>query len=114
MAFESDKIMFEIYKDTQYNQNYRVVYYTELNEHNKHTEIARAMSGLSLYNGFIKDYKKDEAKKIIDEIIDSLNKGEEMTTEQINLKIIVRNILSNIFFLTRPTTLSRRTNIHRI
>jgi hypothetical protein len=41
--FESDKIMFEIYQDKQYNQKYRVVYYTELNENNKHAEINRAL-----------------------------------------------------------------------
>ncbi len=35
MAFESDKIMFEIYRDTLYNKKYRVVYFTELNEHKK-------------------------------------------------------------------------------
>jgi thiaminase len=76
--------MFEIYKDTQYNQNYRVVYYTELNEHNKHAEISRAMGGESLFNGFINEYKKEEAKKIIDEIIDRLNAGEEISPMEIN------------------------------
>ena len=30
--FESDKIMFEIYRDKHYNEKYHVVYYTELND----------------------------------------------------------------------------------
>jgi len=79
MAFESDKIMFEIYKDTLYNKNYRVVFYTELNEHNKHAEISRAMAGEHFFDGFIKDYKKDEAKKIIESIVNDLNEGAELS-----------------------------------
>jgi hypothetical protein len=35
MAFESDKIMFEIYRETTYTGKYRVVYFTELQDHNK-------------------------------------------------------------------------------
>jgi len=30
-----DKIMFEIYKESIYSDKYRVVYFTELHEHNK-------------------------------------------------------------------------------
>jgi hypothetical protein len=30
MLFESDKVMFEIYKETEYTGQYRVVYFTEL------------------------------------------------------------------------------------
>jgi len=33
MAFESDKVMFEIYRETQYSGKYRVVYFTELQDH---------------------------------------------------------------------------------
>jgi hypothetical protein len=87
MAFESDKIMFEIYKDTLYNKKFRVVYYTELNEHNKHSEISRALGGNSYFDGFIKDYKKQEAKQIIEEIVNSLNEGTEISKEDIREKL---------------------------
>ncbi len=83
MAFESDKIMFEIYEDTVYNHKYRVVYYTELNENNKHAEINRAMAGNHYFDGFIKDYRKDEAKKIIDKIVEDLNDGKMLSPQQI-------------------------------
>lgn len=75
--------MFEIYRDTHYNQKYRVVYYTELNEHNKHSEINRAMTGNSYYGGFIKEYGKDEAKRIIEEILVRLNSGTEVSQAEI-------------------------------
>jgi len=83
VVFESDKIMFEIYKDTLYKKDYRVVYYTELNEHNKHTEINRAMAGEHFFDGFIKDYRKNEAKKIIEKIVSDLNEGTGVTQEQV-------------------------------
>ena len=66
MAMDSDKVMFEIYKESTYTGKYRVVYYTELNENNKEWEINKAMSGEHFYDGFIKNYGKDEAKDIID------------------------------------------------
>ena len=49
MPFESDKIMFEIYRETTYTGKYRVVYFTELQDHNKETEISRAMAGEHFY-----------------------------------------------------------------
>ncbi len=85
--FESDKIMFEIYKDKLYNQKYRVVYYTELNENNKHIEINRATAGTSHFDGFIKDFKKDEAKKIIEDIVRELNEGSIIEKEEIKSRL---------------------------
>lgn len=81
--FESDKIMFEIYRDKHYNEKFHVVYYTELNENNKHIEINRAMAGSSYYDGFIKEYGKDKAKTIIENIVIQLNEGKEISKEQI-------------------------------
>jgi hypothetical protein len=79
--------MFEIYRDKLYNQKFRVVYYTELNENNKHIEINRAMAGTSYYDGFIKDFKKDEAKQVIDDIVKSLNEGNMIEKEEIKTRL---------------------------
>jgi thiaminase len=54
------------------------VYYTELNENNKEWEINRALSGEHFYDGFIKNYRKDEAKDIIDTILKRMNDGEKL------------------------------------
>ncbi|MGA2000790.1 MAG: hypothetical protein ABSG52_12405 [Terriglobales bacterium] len=75
---ESDKVMFEIYREAAYTGKYRVVYYTELNENNKEWEINRALSGEHFYDGFIKNYRKDEAKDIIDAILKRMNDGEKL------------------------------------
>ena len=76
MAFESDKIMFEIYKETAYQGRYKVVYFTELQDHNKEFEISRAMAGEHFFDGFIRGFKKEEAKQAINRILERLNSGE--------------------------------------
>src|SRR5690242_16363945 len=44
MLFEADKVMFEIYRETEYTGKYRVCYFTELQDHNKESEINHALS----------------------------------------------------------------------
>ena len=78
MLFESDKVMFEIYRETEYTGKYRVVYFTELQDHNKETEINHAMAGEHFYDGFIKNFRKDEAKEIINSLLNRLNNGEKV------------------------------------
>jgi hypothetical protein len=83
MLFESDKIMFEIYRETEYTGRYRVVYFTELQDHNKESEINHALAGEHFYDGFIKNFKKDEAKEIINTILERLNAGERLDAQQV-------------------------------
>jgi hypothetical protein len=83
MAFESDKTMFEIYRESTYSGKYRVVYFTELQDHNKETEINRAMAGEHLFDGFIRNYGKEEAKEIIGTLLDRLNNGEPLGPQDI-------------------------------
>jgi len=78
MALATDRIMFEIYRETTYSGRYRVVYFTELNDHNRDTEINRALAGEHFYDGFIKSFRKDEAKRVIEEAIAQLNEGRAM------------------------------------
>jgi hypothetical protein len=77
MSLASDKIMFEIYKETTYSGRYKVVYFTELQDHNKE-EISRAMAGEHFYDGFIGNYRKEQAKEVINQILDRLNNGEKV------------------------------------
>jgi hypothetical protein len=83
MLFESDKVMFEIYRETEYTGRYRVVYFTELQDHNKETEINHALAGEHFYDGFIKNFGKDEAKEIINNILTRLNEGETLPPEEV-------------------------------
>jgi len=83
VAFESDRIMFEIYKEATYSGQYRVVYFTELQDHNKEHEISRAMAGEHFYDGFIKNYGKDRAKDTIEKLLARLNSGETLSADDV-------------------------------
>lgn len=88
MVFESDKLMFEIYRQKDFNKKFKLLIYTELNEHNKEAEINRALDGESVYDGFIKDNVKVEAKKVLAAMIDEMNKeNEAMKEEEITEKL---------------------------
>jgi hypothetical protein len=79
-----DKIMFEIYKESSYSDQYRVVYFTELHEHNKEREIDRAMKGEHVFDGYILSLKKERAMKKIGDIINKLNEGKIMDPHYID------------------------------
>ena len=79
----SDKIMFEIYREAGYGRRYRVVYFTELDEHNKEQEISRAMAGDHVFDGFIGEHRAGVAKQAITAIIDRLNDGEALGGQQV-------------------------------
>lgn len=83
MPFESDKIMFEIYRESTYSGQYRVVYFTELQDHNKEAEINRAVAGEHVFDGFIRPYKKDLAKDTINRLLDRMNSGEKVSSEEV-------------------------------
>lgn len=87
MPFESDKIMFEIYRESTYSGKYRVVYFTELQDHNKETEISRAMAGEHFYDGFIRAYRKDQAKDLIERLLTRMNEGEKLSPAQIDSEL---------------------------
>jgi hypothetical protein len=87
MPFESDRIMFEIYKETTYQGQYKVVYFTELQDHNKEYEISRAMAGEHFYDGFLKQYRKEQAKEIINHLLERLNNGEPLNKEEIDQEL---------------------------
>ena len=87
MLSESDKVMFEIYREIEYTGRYRVVYFTELNDHNKESEINHALAGEHFYDGFIVNRRKDEAKGVIEDIIRRLNDGERVGASDVELAL---------------------------
>ncbi|MBH10501.1 MAG: hypothetical protein CMG74_09180 [Candidatus Marinimicrobia bacterium] len=88
-----DKIMFEIYKANDYTDEYRVVYFSELDDHNRDREIDKAMKGDHFFDGFILTLKKERAMKEIQQIIDRLNEGEDINP--INLEKRLEEFLAN-------------------
>ncbi len=76
--------MFEIYKEKAYTGEYRVVYFSELDDHNKDIEIDRAMKGDHFFDGFILTLKKERAMKQIEDIVYRLNEGETLDDQYLN------------------------------
>ena len=83
----SEKIMFEIYREASYNRRYKVVYFTELNDNNKETEINRALAGDHFFDGFLQEARKEQAKAVIDGALSRLNGGEALHPEDIEREL---------------------------
>ena len=73
----SDKTMFEIYRETEWNRDFHFLFYTELEEHARENEIAKAAKGETVFSGFVADETKEDARKVIETIVDELNDMEE-------------------------------------
>lgn len=77
MAPVDHKTMFEIYRETDYNRAFRFVFFTDLDEHNRGKEIARAAAGETVFSGFIADDRKVDARVEVEAIVDELNGMDE-------------------------------------
>ncbi|MGH9354883.1 MAG: hypothetical protein ACRD10_02005 [Terriglobia bacterium] len=87
MVLETDKIMFEIYREATYSGLYKVVYFTELQDHNREFEISRALAGEQMFDGFIRGFRKEEAKQEIQKIVERLNAGEALDRTEIERQL---------------------------
>jgi hypothetical protein len=79
MAPVDHKTMFEIYREGDYNRAFHCVFFTELDEHNRGKEIARAAAGETIFSGFVADHLKEDARAAIVAIVDELNAMDEDT-----------------------------------
>lgn len=84
---QAEKVMFEIYREADYDRRFRVVYFTELNEHNRDHEINHALAGEHVYDGFLRNWGKDDAKKVIAEYVRALNDGAEPDAEELTRRL---------------------------
>lgn len=78
-----DRVMFEIYRESSYNRAYRVVYFTELGDHDKDREIARALAGDHVFDGFLGAEQRREAKRAISGLLERLNDGDALDEREI-------------------------------
>ena len=82
-AIQSEKVMFQIYREPSFNRRYRVVYFTELDDHNRESEINDAMRGEHIFDGYLRNYTKEEAKRVVAGILERLNGGETLAPAEI-------------------------------
>ena len=79
----SDKVLFEVYREGHYNRTFRVVYFTELNDHNREQEFNRALAGDHFLDGFLAGATKEQGKQVIDGFLARLNVGESVLAEEL-------------------------------
>lgn len=86
-----DRTMFEIYRESDYNRSFHYIFYTDLDEHAREHEIAKAANGDTVFTGFLHDASKEKARAIVESIVDELNDMDEneagMSTEQITTRL---------------------------
>ena len=87
LAFESDKVMFEIYREPTYTGKYRVVYFTELTDHDREQEFNLALRGEHVYYGFLRNFGKDAAKDAISKLLERLNQGERLDAKDVEREL---------------------------
>jgi hypothetical protein len=87
LTTDTKKVMFEIYREASFSGKYKVVYFTELGEHDKETEIAEAMRGEHIYDGFLLHRERNQAKQVVDEILERLNRGEQVDPNAIEQQL---------------------------
>ena len=81
------KIMFEVYREGGYDRRYRVVYFTELNDHNRDTELNRCIAGTSFYSSFLREDSRKEARIVINKALERLNDGEDLSPAQLEAEL---------------------------
>lgn len=81
------KIMFEVYREGGYDRRYRVVYFTELNDHNRDTELNRCLAGTSFYSSFLREDARKEARVVINKAIERLNEGEDLAPSDLEAEL---------------------------
>jgi len=87
LTTDTKKVMFEIYRENSFGGRYKVVYFTELGEHDKENEINEAMRGEHIYDGFLLHRDRNQAKQVVDEIVERLNRGEQVDESAIEEKL---------------------------
>jgi hypothetical protein len=81
------KIMFEVYREGGYDRRYRVVYFTELNDHNRDTELNRCLAGESFFSGFLAEASRKEGRAVISSALKRLNDGEALAPDDLRQEL---------------------------
>ena len=87
LMLDEKRIMFEIYRETADNGQYKVVYFTELGEHERETEIGNATRGDHIFDGFILSRERTQAKEVLAGILERLNNGEKVNATDIEREL---------------------------
>jgi len=72
-----ERTMFEIFREGDYNRAFHYIFYTDLEEHARDDQITKAAKGETVFSGFLDDAKKEDARSVLEAIVDDLNDMDE-------------------------------------
>ncbi len=72
-----ERTMFEIFREGDYNRAFHYIFYTDLEEHARDDQISKAAAGETVFSGFFEDENKEDARGVIESIVDELNDMDE-------------------------------------
>ena len=78
-----DKIMFGIYKESENDKPYQIIYFTELDEQERDTAMDRFVEGETIYTGFLKTTCLDEGKQLLADYLARWNDGSSPVVEEL-------------------------------
>ena len=83
---DEKKVMFEIFRERE-DGAYRVVYFTELTEHEKDDALSEAMHGSHIYSGYLLHRERERGKATVGRLLDRLNAGETVSEQEIEFAL---------------------------
>ena len=87
LTSDTKKVMFEIYREAEYGQHFKVVYFTELGEHEREKEIGSAVRGDHVFDGFLLSREGARAKRAVSLILERLNGGESVDSSEMEREL---------------------------
>ena len=83
---DEKKVMFEIFREREHGA-YRVVYFTELTEHEKDDALSEVMHGSHIYSGYLLHRERERAKATVGRLLDRMNAGETVSEQEIEFAL---------------------------
>ena len=71
----SEKVFFGIYKESGCGKPYPILYFTELDEHERDAEMSESVEGETIYTGFLKEARLDQGKHLLADNLARWNVG---------------------------------------
>lgn len=83
---QSQRTLFEIYRESGERGGFRVVFFTDLDPQQRDEEIERAMEGEHIFDGFISAGDL-QARERVHELVARLNRGERLDAAVIRAEL---------------------------
>jgi len=78
-----EKVFFGIYKESGCDKRYQILYFSELDEHERDAAMNRFVEGETIYTGFLKKACLDQGKQLLADHLARWNAGTSPVLEEL-------------------------------